>query len=231
MANNTTTSAIIKQISRALKKATQGKWCAFIAQNTFAIHTPGNNRCDDIINWPGFDGRKKAAANAAYIAAVNPENIAILLAHIAALKARAGESNNAQQELNEARQRIKELERERDAWEGVALAMRDGMREERMNNAKPAAAPVVPSFDEWLATIGRNPVAWVRDVMRESYDACRAAMHTTTPTYHGAEQRIADATERVMKAAPGMFASLKPLATAGAMVGPLATPPEKKEVI
>lgn len=37
-------------------------------------------------------------------------------------------------------------------------------------------APVVPTFDEWLELSGNKPLGWVKDVMRESYDACRAAM-------------------------------------------------------
>ncbi|EPO2205492.1 hypothetical protein ACVW6O_003022 [Escherichia coli] len=37
-------------------------------------------------------------------------------------------------------------------------------------------APVVPTFDEWLAIRGNKPLGWVKDAMRESYDACRAAM-------------------------------------------------------
>lgn len=40
----------------------------------------------------------------------------------------------------------------------------------------PQPAPVVPTFDEWLTSTGRKPVAWVREVMEESYNACRAAM-------------------------------------------------------
>ena len=34
----------------------------------------------------------------------------------------------------------------------------------------------VPTFDEWLELSGNKPLGWVKDVMRESYDACRAAM-------------------------------------------------------
>ena len=41
--------------------------------------------------------------------------------------------------------------------------------------------PVVPTFDEWLEIRGNKPLGWVKDAMRESYDACRAAM------LHGAE--------------------------------------------
>lgn len=37
-------------------------------------------------------------------------------------------------------------------------------------------APAVPSFDEWLERTGTHPVGWVRGVMEESYNACRAAM-------------------------------------------------------
>ncbi|EOU9538707.1 DUF551 domain-containing protein [Cronobacter dublinensis] len=37
-------------------------------------------------------------------------------------------------------------------------------------------APVVPTFDEWLEISGNKPLGWVKDAMRESYDACRAAM-------------------------------------------------------
>ncbi|PLD59049.1 hypothetical protein B6I54_04595 [Klebsiella pneumoniae] len=37
-------------------------------------------------------------------------------------------------------------------------------------------APAVPTFDEWLELSGNKPLGWVKDAMRESYDACRAAM-------------------------------------------------------
>ncbi|HFJ2970808.1 TPA: DUF551 domain-containing protein [Klebsiella pneumoniae] len=38
------------------------------------------------------------------------------------------------------------------------------------------SAPVVPSFEEWLSAANRKPLGWVKDAMREAYDACRAAM-------------------------------------------------------
>ena len=46
-------------------------------------------------------------------------------------------------------------------------------------NAQPA--PVVPTFDEWLELSGNKPLGWVKDAMRESYDACRAAMLAAAP--------------------------------------------------
>jgi hypothetical protein len=38
------------------------------------------------------------------------------------------------------------------------------------------SAPVVPSFEEWLSAANRKPLGWVKDAMREAYDACRADM-------------------------------------------------------
>ncbi|HFI7770038.1 TPA: hypothetical protein ACGSBM_000458 [Escherichia coli] len=43
------------------------------------------------------------------------------------------------------------------------------------------SAPVVPTFDEWLELSGNKPLGWVKDAMRESYDACRADMLAAAP--------------------------------------------------
>lgn len=40
--------------------------------------------------------------------------------------------------------------------------------------APPAQA--VPTFDEWLEARGNKPLGWVKDSMREAYDACRSFM-------------------------------------------------------
>ncbi len=63
------------------KQATQGEWVAFISSGTgtYAVHTPGDKRCEDVIKWPGFDGQKNAENNARYIAAFNPEVVQALL--------------------------------------------------------------------------------------------------------------------------------------------------------
>lgn len=50
----------------------------------------------------------------------------------------------------------------------------EGIRALHPNTAPPA--PVVPTFDEWLEVRGNKPLGWVKDSMREAYDACRAAM-------------------------------------------------------
>ncbi len=63
------------------KQATQGEWRAFISPDTgtYAVHTPGDERCGDVIKWPGFNGQKNAENNARYIAAFNPEVVLALL--------------------------------------------------------------------------------------------------------------------------------------------------------
>ncbi|MCV5778046.1 ead/Ea22-like family protein, partial [Escherichia coli] len=63
------------------KQATQGEWVAFISSGTgtYAVHTPGDERCEDVIKWTGFDGQKNAENNAHYIAAFNPEVVQALL--------------------------------------------------------------------------------------------------------------------------------------------------------
>ncbi|EFJ4387157.1 ead/Ea22-like family protein [Escherichia coli] len=63
------------------KLATQGEWVAFISPgtDTYAVHTPGDERCGDIIKWPGVDDQKNAENNAEFIAAFNPEVVQALL--------------------------------------------------------------------------------------------------------------------------------------------------------
>lgn len=75
------------------KQATQGEWCAFISSGTgtYAVHTPGDKRCEDVIKWPGFDGQKNAENNARYIAAFNPAVVLALLDEREAAKKRIAE--------------------------------------------------------------------------------------------------------------------------------------------
>lgn len=78
----TNSTAINYQALREIaKQATQGEWVAFISPGTgtYAVHTPGDKRCEDVIKWPGFDGQKNAENNARYIAAFNPEVVQALL--------------------------------------------------------------------------------------------------------------------------------------------------------
>ncbi|EFN7868503.1 TPA: ead/Ea22-like family protein [Escherichia coli] len=75
------------------KQATQGEWRAFISSDTgtYAVHTPGDKRCEDVIKWTGFDGQENAENNARYIAAFNPEVVQALLDEREADKKRIAE--------------------------------------------------------------------------------------------------------------------------------------------
>ncbi|HFV0398193.1 TPA: ead/Ea22-like family protein [Escherichia coli] len=70
------------------KQATQGEWVAFISPGTgtYAVHTPGDKRCEDVIKWTGFDGLKNAENNARYVAAFNPKVALALLGEIKRLE-------------------------------------------------------------------------------------------------------------------------------------------------
>ncbi|EIY0358726.1 ead/Ea22-like family protein [Escherichia coli] len=70
------------------KQATQGEWVAFISTGTgtYAVHTPGDKRCEDVIKWTGFDGQKNAENNARYVAAFNPKVALELLGEIKRLE-------------------------------------------------------------------------------------------------------------------------------------------------
>lgn len=75
------------------KQATPGEWVAFISSGTgtYAVHTPGDKRCEDVIKWTGFDGQKNAENNARYIAAFNPEVVQALLDELEAAEKRIAE--------------------------------------------------------------------------------------------------------------------------------------------
>lgn len=72
---------LAQSLKAAAEKATPGQWVAFIdtRSRTFAVHTPDDNRCGNIIKWTGFDGQRKAKANAEFIALASPANILALV--------------------------------------------------------------------------------------------------------------------------------------------------------
>lgn len=75
----------ITELAPAMKaaamKATPGQWVAFTHTDsrTFSVHTPDDKRCGDVIKWAGFDGQRKAKANAEFIALANPANVRALV--------------------------------------------------------------------------------------------------------------------------------------------------------
>ncbi|MBL6367810.1 ead/Ea22-like family protein [Salmonella enterica] len=99
-----------RTLREVAEKATPGPWKVFsdIDTKTFSIHTPRDKRCENVIKWGGFDCQPNAEANAdLFIAAFNPKVALALL------------DENIQ------------LQREKDAIEAVALALRDDMQQAR----------------------------------------------------------------------------------------------------
>ncbi|EBS3130364.1 ead/Ea22-like family protein [Salmonella enterica subsp. enterica serovar Richmond] len=98
-----------RALREVAEKATKGPWKVFsdIDTKTFSIHTPRDKRCENVIKWGGFDCQPNAEANAEFVAAFNPKVALALL------------DENIQ------------LQREKDAIEAVALALRDDMRDAR----------------------------------------------------------------------------------------------------
>ncbi|HDB9331895.1 TPA: ead/Ea22-like family protein [Escherichia coli] len=75
-------------LREAAEKATLDEWVAFISTDTgtYAVHTPGDERCEDVIKWTGFDGQKNAENNARHVAAFNPKVALELLGEIKCLE-------------------------------------------------------------------------------------------------------------------------------------------------
>ncbi|EGK9615650.1 ead/Ea22-like family protein [Escherichia coli] len=139
----TNSTAINYQALREIaKQATPDEWVAFISTDTgtYAVHTPGDERCEDVIKWTGFDGQKNAENNARYVAAFNPKvALALLDEREAKDKAWSAQDNHINQqaerieslekkngelgrELESAEKRIAELKKQCAEWERKALS-------------------------------------------------------------------------------------------------------------
>ncbi|EJA1176683.1 TPA: ead/Ea22-like family protein [Escherichia coli] len=138
------------------KQATQGEWVAFISPGTgtYAVHTPGDKRCEDVIKWPGFDGQKKAAANARYIAAFNPEVVQALL-----------------DELETAKKRIAELEKIATDYALKFQKAQDALKYAALLHSRTAQqtnnfAVLLPDISEYFINNVFQPLRYERDVER-----------------------------------------------------------------
>lgn len=82
-----------RALREAAEKAGADEWCAFIdtKSKTYAVHTPADNRCGDVVKWAGFDGQQRAAAKAKFIAAANPATVLALLDELEAKEKRIAE--------------------------------------------------------------------------------------------------------------------------------------------
>ncbi|EGH1320615.1 ead/Ea22-like family protein [Escherichia coli] len=159
------------------KQATQGEWVAFISSGTgtYAVHTPGDERCEDVIKWTGFDGQKNAENNAHYIAAFNPEVVQALLdereRNQQYIKRR--DQENEEIALTVGRLRV-ELEG-KDSKIANLTAERDALREGEMgdarySNTRAAADIYFQLVEECEIPAGGSLVEYVDD-MREKLES------------------------------------------------------------
>ncbi|HFL1872719.1 TPA: ead/Ea22-like family protein [Salmonella enterica] len=108
---------IDKQALReAAERATKGPWKVFsdIDTKTFAIHTPRDKRCENVIKWGGFDCQPNAEANAEFIAAFNPK---VALALLDELEAEQGYREGAFVACNRWHDKFREEEAKLEAAE------------------------------------------------------------------------------------------------------------------
>lgn len=160
-------SKIDYQVLReAAEKATPDEWVAFISTDTgtYAVHTPGDERCEDVIKWTGFDGQKNAENNARYIAAFNPEVVQALLDENESmcrdLIARNGEIEGLRKLVAELEETKSKLNEQREYYEGV---ISDGSKriaeleksEEQLINERDHAESALA--DMYFAATGDRP--------------------------------------------------------------------------
>lgn len=128
---------LAQSLKSAAEKATPGEWCAYAntKTGTFAIHTPDDSRCGNIINWMGFDGvdmpKTQKSRNAKFIALANPANVKLL---VEALELKEEQRANwfqmAQKlgdELDVTEKRIAELESALEVSQGDLSDTEDAM--------------------------------------------------------------------------------------------------------
>ncbi|HBB8919107.1 ead/Ea22-like family protein [Escherichia marmotae] len=184
----TFTSEQLATLRKIAQQATQGEWRAFISPDTgtYAVHTPGDERCGDIIKWPGFDDQKNAENNAEFIAAFNPKLVLALLdereRNQQYIKRR--DQENEEIALTVGRLRV-ELEG-KDSKIANLTAERDALREGEMgdarhSNTRAAADIYFQLVEECEIPAGGSLVEYVDD-MREKLEA--------------AEKRIAELEDR-----------------------------------
>ena len=108
---------LAQSLKEAAEKATPGPWVAFTHADsrTFSVHTPDDKRCGDVIKWAGFDGQRKAKANAEFIALANPANVLALVEALEKAQAEntagvAGMAESYETIISMFRSRIAELE-------------------------------------------------------------------------------------------------------------------------
>ncbi|MFC6121756.1 ead/Ea22-like family protein [Citrobacter bitternis] len=122
----TINSEQIQALKAAAESATPGEWAIQFGDEIYASDGVNHDQIAMLFS-------DNSARDAEFIAAANPSVVLSLLAERDADKAMIAESVVLFETL---RQRIAELEREKDAMTAAALAMRDDMREARTLTVK-----------------------------------------------------------------------------------------------
>ena len=159
-------------LREAAEKATPDEWVAFISTDTgtYAVHTPGDERCEDVIKWTGFDGQKNAENNARYVAAFNPKVALELLGEIKRL-----EDTNI-----DAMCRIAELETILATLvaenAGLRHVMTTSIEHENVEVEQTAGRPrfKLKGKDRLIADLRKQRAEWIRKALRYSEE--RAAL-------------------------------------------------------
>ncbi|EBJ7482699.1 ead/Ea22-like family protein [Salmonella enterica] len=115
-----------RALREVAEKATKGPWKVFsdIDTKTFAIHTPQDKRCENVIKWSGFDCQPNAEANAEFIAAFNPKVALALLDEVESAEHTAAVDHEAAcslvEENEELKRRITEMESKNSSLRTIA---------------------------------------------------------------------------------------------------------------
>lgn len=165
-----------RALREVAEKATKGPWKVFsdIDTKTFSIHTPRDKRCENVIKWGRFDCQPNAEANAEFIAAFNPKVALALL------------DENIQ------------LQREKDAIEAVALALRDDMRQ-----ARERLAAAEQERENWRISFDNEryrayKLAAALNAEREKLVMANRSLITQHTRANSAESRIAELEARTV---------------------------------
>ncbi|MBK1762988.1 MAG: ead/Ea22-like family protein [Escherichia coli] len=155
------------------KQATQGEWVAFISPGkygTYAVHTPGDKRCEDVIKWTGFDGQKNAENNARYIAAFNPEVVQALLGEREAQNKRIAELEACRAALAAENAGLKAIcdDRRRFIMNGVQMGyikVPTAETDPDLETIRIAISPQkpIPATDAFLAEVRAQGVEMMRE--------------------------------------------------------------------
>ena len=169
----TNSTAINYQALREIaKQATPDEWVAFISTDTgtYAVHTPGDERCEDVIKWIGFDGQKNAENNARYVAAFNPKVALALLDEREAQNKRIAELEASRAALAAENAGIKAIcdDRRRFIMNGVQMGYIKVPTTETdpdLETIRIAISPQkpIPATDDFLAEVRAQGVEMMRE--------------------------------------------------------------------